>query len=174
MNNPLSKRHLHKKRGWCLAVGILCTLLLNPITYGQDIAVYMNGEPMAFEVPPQITQGTTLVPLRTIIEQLGFEVEWNNTAKHIKAYNSEMEVTIELTIGDPNIRSSNPLDGEETFQVTAAPCIVQGRTFVPLRVIAEATGYRVDWNPKTGRIDLCDYCWSTGQTVREVGVEEEE
>ena len=44
----------------------------------SSITVLLNGEPVAFECAAERSSaGTTFVPLRSIFEQLGVEVEWN-------------------------------------------------------------------------------------------------
>ncbi|WP_374711546.1 copper amine oxidase N-terminal domain-containing protein [Symbiobacterium terraclitae] len=52
---------------------------------------------------------------------------------------------LELTIGS----TTAVVNGREV-QADVAPIIVNGRTLVPLRLIAEALGRRVDWEPKDG------------------------
>lgn len=52
---------------------------------------------------------------------------------------------LELTIG-----STTAIVNGREVQADVAPIIVNGRTLVPLRLIAEALGRRVDWEPKDG------------------------
>ncbi len=43
----------------------------------SSITVLLDGEPVSFDAQPEIPAGATFVPLRSIFEQLGAEVEWN-------------------------------------------------------------------------------------------------
>lgn len=46
-----------------------------------DATATRDGVPVALEVPPQIIEGNTLVPLRFIGEALGVKVGWNGLEK---------------------------------------------------------------------------------------------
>lgn len=45
--------------------------------------VIHNGQTLAFDVPPTIENGRTLVPLRAIFESLGAEVKWDGATKQL-------------------------------------------------------------------------------------------
>lgn len=49
-----------------------------------DIRVEVNGKTVAFDVPPTLVQGRTLVPLRGIFEALGVTPGWDNTTQTIR------------------------------------------------------------------------------------------
>jgi len=49
---------------------------LTAIAEPSEISVYLNGERLEFDVPPQIIDNRTMVPMRAIFEALGMEVEW--------------------------------------------------------------------------------------------------
>jgi hypothetical protein len=57
---------------------IVVLLLLVVLSVGafatNNISVLINGKTTNFDVPPQIENGRTLVPLRAIFEALGAEV----------------------------------------------------------------------------------------------------
>lgn len=99
------------------------------------------GDPL--EAAPFIKDGRTMVPLRFIAEAFGANVEWIPETKGI---NISLELksavhTIGLQVGNPTAI----VDGE-VVTLDVAPVIVNGRTFVPLRFVAEAFGATVDWN----------------------------
>lgn len=88
---------------------------------------------------PYITNERCMLPLRFISEAFGAYVTWDDNTKTatIKDTNAE----IKMTIGNLDYT----LNGKEKTTDTA-PEIVKGRTFVPLRVAAEALGKNVKWN----------------------------
>ncbi|MGC8943760.1 MAG: copper amine oxidase N-terminal domain-containing protein, partial [Caldisericia bacterium] len=99
------------------------------------------GDPL--EAAPFIKDGRTMVPLRFIAEAFGAQVEWIPETKGI---NISLELksavhTIGLQVGNPTAI----VDGQ-VVTLDVAPVIVNGRTFVPLRFVAEAFGASVDWN----------------------------
>ena len=113
----------------------------------NEIQVLLNGAPIAFDQPPVIENGRTLVPLRAIFEAMGADVEWDNATRTVTAELDE--VNISLTI-DSNILYRN---GEAiTLDVPAK--IVGGRTLVPVRAIAESFGAEVDWVQATRTVTV--------------------
>lgn len=49
---------------------------------GSKVA-YINNEPIELDVPPKIENGRTLVPIRFISENLGYDVEWDGLTESI-------------------------------------------------------------------------------------------
>ncbi len=104
-----------------------------------DIAVQLNGQPLATSVSPLQVGGRTLVPMRDIFEALGAQLTWNPVAQTITA---QKDLTrIQLAINNPNA-----LVNGRNVRLEQPATLVNGRTFVPLRFVAEATGAQVDWN----------------------------
>lgn len=118
-----------------IGIGLVAT---SPVTAQQSIGVFLNGQALAFDVPPTVVSGRTLVPLRTIFEALGAEVDWNQDTRTATA--SWSGGSLGLTIGSSSATvngAAKPLD--------VPGQIVNGRTLVPLRFIAEAMGTQVGW-----------------------------
>jgi hypothetical protein len=103
-----------------------------------NIRVYVDGQEMAFDVPPTVIQGRVLVPLRGIFERLGATVDYNAQSQHIMAVRGAQ--TVELTIGSRQAR----VNGNGTLLDVPAFTIA-GRTMVPLRFISESLGGNVQW-----------------------------
>lgn len=80
----------------------------------------------------------TLVPIRAVVEALGGSVEWNEAEREVVlTMNSDV---ISLTIDS----DAAYLNGEEHILDTA-PVVINGRTMLPIRFIAESFGLSVDW-----------------------------
>jgi hypothetical protein len=96
-----------------------------------------------FDVPPITREGRLLVPLRPIFEWVGGRVEYRNG--EITAYSEDStHPAVELVIGSREAR----LNGRP-YNVEVAPEVINGRTFVPLRFVAESFGV---WVESEGRI----------------------
>lgn len=96
---------------------------------------------------PVIENGRTLVPVRTIIEAMGGSVEWNgDTHTALLNYNNN---SIELVIGS----TTAVLNGENDTLDTA-PAIINGRTMLPIRFIAEGFGFDTEWDADTRSITI--------------------
>lgn len=129
-----------------LAFLIYITSILG-VAADNDITVKIGEQPIVFDVPPQIINNRTMVPMRKIFETLGATVEWNPSTKTIKA--EKAHTTITLTIDDPKMSVN---DNIVTLDVPA--CLVNNRTFVPIRAIAEAFKTEVSWDETTKTVSI--------------------
>jgi len=110
--------------------------------YGEeqdDISVFIDGYQLAFDVPPQIVNDRTVVPMRAIFESLGATVDWNADTRTV--YSVKGSDTISLRVDDPAMVVNN-----STIALDTAPCIIDDRTLVPVRAISEAFGMNVSWD----------------------------
>ena len=127
-------------------------LIMSSAAYAaDDIAVYIDGERIEFDVEPQIINERTMVPMRKIFETLGAEVEWVPEPQMIFATRGARCVL--LQIGKSAIAVKDFSTGEETrTQLDIAPVIVDERTLVPVRAISEAYGMAVEWDGETSSV----------------------
>ncbi len=113
------------------------------------IHVIYNGKRVSFHSysqNPEILEGRTLVPLRSIFEAMGADVEWDGATSTAIAKRGNIEVKI--TIG-ANVIYKNG----EPVPVDVPAQLMNSRTMVPARVIAETFGADVQWNDN-GRVVL--------------------
>ena len=122
-----------------LIAGALLTTLSAANFASADIAVQLDGQPLATSTAPVQMNGRTLVPLRDIFEALGATVNWNAAAQTILATRGTTQIGLAI-----NNRTASVNGAPVTLDQAAT--LVNGRTFVPLRFVAEATGAKVDWN----------------------------
>ena len=108
----------------------------------QPISVIFNGTSLLFDVPPQIINDRTMVPLRAIFEEMGASVDYNNDTKTVTA--TKDGTVVKLTIGD-----TSPTVNGAVVALDQPGLIVDGRTLAPLRFVAEAFGGTVEWDGAT-------------------------
>lgn len=125
-----------------LSATMLITSAAIPVMAENDIQVKLDGKTLSFDVPPQIINDRTMVPLRAIFEALGASVEWNQETKTVTS--TKGDTTIKLTI-DSNTMYVN----DNTVTLDSPACVVNDRTLVPVRAISEAYKTKVDWNGDT-------------------------
>lgn len=88
-----------------------------------------------------------MVPLRAIFEGLGATVEWNGNTQTITAYN---ETTIvRSTIGEYTMNVN-----ETAKSIDVPPMLVNDRTLVPARFVAEAFDCDVQWDGNTKTVSI--------------------
>lgn len=108
----------------------------------QFISVYLNGEWLAFEVPPFIENDRTLVPMRKIFEALGAEVNWEESTQIITAVKGDD--TLILQIGSPILEKNS-----KKTVLDVPPKLLNGYTMVPLRAVSEGLNWEVQWLAET-------------------------
>ena len=123
-----------------LLIGITC--IVTPVFASNQVNVVLDGELLNFDVPAQIVDGRTMVPVRAILEALGMTVEWNGDTQTVTA--SKKGVIIALTINDTTVKRNTI---EQTVDVPAQ--IIDGRTLVPVRFVSEFAGAMVEWDGAT-------------------------
>lgn len=131
------------KRILCLVLTMLLLASVAPsVLAGSDVTVKIDGNQIAFDVPPQLINSRTMVPLRAIFEALGASVEWNNDTQTVTS--TKGDTTIKLTIN----KSVMYVNGN-SVTLDSPACLVNGRTLVPVRAISEAFKCDVKWDDKT-------------------------
>ncbi|MHB8156068.1 MAG: stalk domain-containing protein [Desulfocucumaceae bacterium] len=114
---------------------------MSPVTNGK-IRVMVDLRTIQSLDEPYVKDDRTMVPLRVIAENLGAKVDWIDKESRIDLLRKADK--IQLWLGKSDASKNN-----ETMPLDVAPEEVNGRTFVPLRFVAEAFGCRVDWDDLT-------------------------
>lgn len=106
------------------------------------ITVLLNGQPVSFDVEPQLINSRTMVPMRAIFEKFGAEVSWDEATATATANNvlTEIKITENSDIAYVN--------GKE-YKLDSPAVIIDGRFLVPVRFISESFGAKVDWMDAT-------------------------
>ena len=98
----------------------------------------------------------TFVPVRFLLEYLDFKVDWDDETQTAVGINKDGDSFL-VQIGNKTLFYFKE-NGQktETKQMDVAPFLnlSEGRTYVPLRFLAEAMGYTVGWDGKTETVTL--------------------
>ena len=131
------------------------------------VTVVLDGQTLQFPLQdPVIIDGRTLVPMRTIFEALGAEVEWidENGVQSIVA--TTEDTTINMTINSDKFY----VNGEEkTLDVPAQ--LINDKTLVPIRAISESLGCYVGWDQDAKTVIIQSHL-DVAQTADEAQPEE--
>ena len=121
-----------------LLCGLLAGLTLTgSANAGRSVPVQIDGT----HLPGQayLEDGVTYVPLRYLLDTLGgWEIIWDHTTQQAVAVSDQR--TLRAAPADNQITIDN-----ETF--SGRVTVENGRTYVPLRLVAEALGNHVEWDP---------------------------
>ncbi|MBQ8002593.1 MAG: glycoside hydrolase family 88 protein [Clostridia bacterium] len=102
--------------------------------------VYNGLSVNRIDAAPFVTElGNTMIPIRALGEALGAKVIWNGDAKTVTMVKGD--TVLQFMIDSPYYYINS-----DRYTATAAPIIRSNRTYLPLRVAAEAFGKNVYWN----------------------------
>lgn len=118
---------------------IVATLLFFAITgvssADSRLKVIVNGQ--ALNQVPVVKEGTTLVAMAPILDGMGIDYSWEPRNKRIKAIKNGKEIS--LVIGNKRAYVNG-----KAVNLNVAPQVIDGRVFIPVRFIGEATGASVN------------------------------
>lgn len=129
-------------------LSILLLGLMNAGTKAASLNLIIDGNNVTKSASPIVKNRRTLVPLRFIGEALGKEVIWNNDEKSVTV--SDEGTSFKLYIDSKIIDN-----GDGTLKFTdVAPCIVNRKTYLPLRAIAELMNIGVGYDKASSTVTI--------------------
>lgn len=96
---------------------------------------------------PVIVNGRTLVPIRAIIEAYGGKVDWD-------AATSTVSLSVDDDIIKLIINSNTAYLNGTAYTLDVSPAIINERTMLPIRFVAEGFNFGVAWNSKTQTVSV--------------------
>jgi len=126
-------------------------VVFKPGSYSYQV----NGKNLLMDVAPYIeaASGRMYVPVRYLAESLGIspeDIAWNGLTDTVTLTKGNVELSLTIGSKDAVLWSGNA-SGEMSRRdevMDVAPVIVEGRTMLPARYVAEAFGYHVSWDPE--------------------------
>ena len=130
-----------------LSIAICAIMILSSVSVFADngINVTIDGVPMEFTDfygYPMEQNDRVLLPFRQIFETYGWDAFYDDGTESV--FGKSGDRYIAMQVGSLDYFSEK---GKVTFDV--APIIVNGRTMVPIRVVSETLGFKVDWDDAT-------------------------
>ncbi len=99
------------------------------------------------EAPAYIKGGRTIIPVRAITEELGATVAYDPATQTVSVSKDGVDILF-------TINSTAVLVNGVPQELDASAEITNGRTYVPLRFIAETFGLAVEFDEESGAIDI--------------------
>ncbi|WP_152393880.1 N-acetylmuramoyl-L-alanine amidase family protein [Paenibacillus guangzhouensis] len=132
------------------AIVLFCWMLLllpNMMHAEAGLQLYLNGESVSPSATPQIIKGSTMIPIRVVVEELGFQVDWNKKTRMASIHNAEK--TIQLVV-DQKWATVN----DKKVTLDMPPTLSKDTTLVPLRFVGEQMGLVVNWESESKSVFL--------------------
>jgi len=115
----------------------------------DEVTVYVNGRKVHFDQPPIIQNGRTLVPVRATCEAMDIVVDWTQEIQEVQLTKDNKEFS--MRIGQSRYYTNKYGEGVYDY-FDVPPQIINGRTLLPIRAIAEFFGYDVAWEASTNSV----------------------
>ena len=105
-----------------------------------QVSVTVDGARVTFaDQQPVIVDGRTLVPINSVFEHMGYEVDWDAYAEEVTITNGEY--TVVLTVGSSTFTTNG---ASRSLDVPVQ--LIGDRTMLPVRAVLESIGYHVYWD----------------------------
>jgi hypothetical protein len=144
----------------------------SPFSY--KVGIELNGAAQTFDKKPFIINGTTYVPLRGVLDAMNLNVYWdevqvdkkltqlitttrNNTILQFRRANTGKGYSQwSLSEWDSDHPDTHDAANGKIDISTHQPLILDGTTYIPLRIISEAYGASVEWNGLTSTVSISE------------------
>ncbi|MEJ3716464.1 stalk domain-containing protein [Paenibacillus polymyxa] len=133
-----------------LGIGDYEFLYSTPVPVQKPILVRLNGTPVPLSNGVITRNGQAFIPLRSVFDKLGAEVTYDYNSKIAKMNQSKAgdhPVSLEI-----NFKTSQTKVNSKSVELTNPPFMVNGIGYLPLRLISETLGAKVDWIQKEDTI----------------------
>jgi Copper amine oxidase N-terminal domain len=113
----------------------------------------VNDEIIKMDVAPELINGTTFLPAKYVVEEaLGGNVDWDSEEEKVTCTHGCN--TIEFWIGKSTARLNGVEVQIDENNPDVVPTIINDRTLVPMRFLAENLGCEVEWVSETRVINI--------------------
>lgn len=131
----------------------ILTFAASTQTFAKDEQVIVVDSGKLVKLKPKLFNGETYVPLRTVLQSLGWKLSWNGTERTVTCVKAENKIF--LKIGNVNGSINN-----RPVVLDRPPLLFNGLTYVQNRFIAQQFGVNVVWNRKDNLIIVSKDCKS--------------
>lgn len=107
----------------------------------------VDGAAVKLPAVPFMKDGVTYLPLRFVAEVMGGQIDWSNSEKRVSVLRGD--TMLELWVGGNDMT----LNGVRQ-PMSAAPILKNGSVYVPVRIISEQLGQKVEWAGATKTITI--------------------
>lgn len=137
---------------------LLCMIFSVPAVAESPNRILINGT--LADIPKdmgslKVYADRTFVPVRFVLEYFKYDVSWDEQDKIVFGRNEAGNVFV-MQVGSPYLTAREGDKKPENILMDVEPFIVpeEGRTYVPIRFLAQAIGYKVGYDDFTGTVTL--------------------
>lgn len=110
------------------------SLINKSLTFESKLAIDIMDESIEGEGTIKV-DGVTMIPLRVVLENLGYEISWNNENQSVDIAKDAISTSIMI---DSNSYFKNKM---APWSLSSAPKLIDNKTYVPVEFLFEILGY---------------------------------
>ncbi len=112
-----------------------------------ELSVSINDQYIEGDAKHILIDDTAYIVARTLVETLGGTVSWDDETKQVGMMIADKNISL-------TIDSDQAIVNENKVQMSSAPFIRNGRTYIPLRFVTENFGVDVVWDGEHFEVKL--------------------
>ena len=129
---------------------LLLASMLTVNTFAIDLNI--NNQVVTCTQEPVMQDGTLLVPLKVISENLGAEVSWDKATKKVTVIKGGKKLVFE--IGKKQVDIFKMTGGGKGVDLPQAPQVINGTVMLPLKFVAEQFSCTTTWDSKSQAVHI--------------------
>lgn len=128
-----------------LSLLLMLQIIEYPIT--DQVTIELNDQIVTFEEPAYIMNDRTIVPVKFLMNALGYEVLWDEEKQEVTCQRGQSQIVMIIDQEEIIING-------QSYQSDVAPLIIEDRTYVPLALISRAVGAEVTWHGDSRTVSI--------------------
>lgn len=152
---------MSKRKMQLILSGVMMLLLVMAVPVsaaGEAIKIKVNGNLLVSDAKPMLVNAKVMVPLRAVAEALNAKVYWFAEDGKVEVKKGFREIRLWIPKGDyysgfVDVPGYAYVNGEY-IDLDVTPRVVNGTTYVPLRLLSEGLGAKVTWDKKTLTVSI--------------------
>lgn len=112
----------------------------------------VNGATYTMDTAPLVHEGRTFMPIRFVTDNIGAQTLWSAADQTVTI--TQADKTIRLKIGSNSANINNMPVPVDPNNHNVLPFILNGRTMMPIRFIAENLDCKVEWDPGPSMVTI--------------------
>lgn len=141
-----------------LAIMMSACIALSMTVSASALNLYFDGAPLVTDVPAQIINNRTMVPIGHIFNALGAKVTWDGATKTATGEKDGTKVVLQI---DNTTASIN----DKAITLDTPAMIVNDRTMVPAWFVSEAFGAKVYWDGSTSTVRIATQVYDVVRVI---------
>ena len=132
-----------------ICAGFLAAAVCGTAAFAQTPRIMIDNEYLSFtDAQPFIENDRTLIPMRAVFEALNADIFWDEDTRTVIAQRQEGEASTVVTLQADSTRAFVKKGDAQVEEIglDVPAKIVDDRTYVPLRFVAEALNEEVLWD----------------------------